>query len=103
MRNLFTIIRSILNSPGPSTPGRVREELPYVNGTGEPNAAAGGATVAKELQGKFDVTVLEAGKEFNPFPLELVTIERMKKTGLLLDERVMSLSFPMPLKLFQAA
>ena len=57
-------------------------------------SGAGGATVAKELQGKFDVTVLEAGKEFNPFPLELATIERVKKTGLLLDERVMSLSFP---------
>jgi len=58
-------------------------------------SGAGGATVAKELQGKFDVIVLEAGKEFNPFPLDLATIERVKKTGLLLDERVMPLSFPM--------
>ena len=56
-------------------------------------SGAGGATAAKELQGKFDVTVLEAGKEFRPFPLKLATIERMKKIGLLLDERVMSLSF----------
>jgi choline dehydrogenase-like flavoprotein len=29
-------------------------------------SGAGGATVAKELQGKFDVTVLESGKEFQP-------------------------------------
>jgi len=57
-------------------------------------SGAGGATVAKELQGKFEVTVLEAGKEFHPSSLELPTLERLKKTGLLLDEREMSLSFP---------
>lgn len=57
-------------------------------------SGAGGATVAKELQGKFDVTVLEAGKEFHPFSLELPLIEAAKKTGLLLDEREMSLFFP---------
>ncbi len=56
-------------------------------------SGAGGATVAKELQGKFDVTVLEAGKEFRPFSLELPIMERAKKTGLLLDEREMSLFF----------
>jgi choline dehydrogenase-like flavoprotein len=56
-------------------------------------SGAGGATVAKELQGRFDVTVLEAGKEFHPLPLELQTIERVKKTGMLLDEREMSLLF----------
>jgi len=32
---------------------------------------AGGATAAKEIQGHFDVTILEAGKEFRPFPLNL--------------------------------
>ncbi len=57
-------------------------------------SGAGGATVAKELQGKFHVTVLEAGKEFHPFSLELPLIERAKKTGLALDEREMSLFFP---------
>ncbi len=57
-------------------------------------SGAGGATVAKELQGKFDVTVLEAGKEFHPFPLELPMIELGKKTGILMDEREMSLFFP---------
>ncbi len=50
-------------------------------------SGAGGATVAKELQGKYDVTVLEAGKEFQPLSYELPTIERVKKTGLLRDER----------------
>lgn len=32
-------------------------------------SGAGGATVARELQGKFSVTILEAGKEFHPFSL----------------------------------
>lgn len=56
-------------------------------------SGAGGATVAKELQGKFNVTVLEAGKEFHPLSMDLPTIELGKKTGLLLDEREMSLFF----------
>lgn len=57
-------------------------------------SGAGGATIAKELQGKFDVTVLEAGGEFHPLTLDLTTMERVKKTGLLLDEREISLFFP---------
>ncbi len=57
-------------------------------------AGAGGATAAKELQGKFDVTVLEAGKEFAPFSWTLPAMERLKKTGLLLDEREIQLVFP---------
>ena len=56
-------------------------------------SGAGGATVAKELQGSFDVTVLEAGREFHPFDLEMPAIELGKWTGLLLDEREMSLFF----------
>ncbi len=55
---------------------------------------AGGATVAKELQGKFEVTVLEAGKEFHPFSMNLSTAEKIKKTGLLIDEREIQLLFP---------
>src|SRR5512143_3599743 len=56
-------------------------------------SGAGGATVAKELQGKCDVTVLEAGKEFHPYSLDMPAIELGKRTGLLLDEREMSLFF----------
>lgn len=56
-------------------------------------SGAGGATAAKELQGAFDVTVLEAGKAFRPLSLGLPTIERMKGAGLLVDEREMSLAF----------
>ena len=55
---------------------------------------AGGATVAKELQGKFDVTVLEAGGEFRPFSMRLSNILKFKRSGLMFDEREISLLFP---------
>jgi len=57
-------------------------------------SGAGGATVSKELQGHFDVTVLEAGKKFHPFSLDLRVPERLKKIGLLFDERLIQLIFP---------
>ena len=57
-------------------------------------SGAGGATVAKELQGRFAVTVLEARQEFHPLSLGLPAMELVKGAGLLLDERQMSLFFP---------
>ncbi len=57
-------------------------------------SGAGGATAAKELQGKFDVTVLEAGNAFKPFGMSLSALERFKKAGLYLDERQIRLLFP---------
>ena len=57
-------------------------------------SGAGGATVAKELQGSFDVTVLEAGKEFQPLTLSLKIPERLKRMKLLFDERQIPLIFP---------
>ena len=54
---------------------------------------AGGATIAKELQGRFDVTILEAGKEFHPFT-HLSMVNAIRKTGLLFDEREIQLVFP---------
>jgi choline dehydrogenase-like flavoprotein len=55
---------------------------------------AGGATAAKELQGKFNVTILEEGGEFRPFSTNLSLIERAKRAGLLRDERWIRLLFP---------
>jgi len=55
---------------------------------------AGGATAAKELQGGFDVTVLEAGGGFRPFLMSLAVPERLKRLGLLFDERHIRLLFP---------
>jgi choline dehydrogenase-like flavoprotein len=57
-------------------------------------SGAGGATVAKELQGKFAVTVLEAGREFRPFSINLSAVDKIKQTGLLFDEREIQLLFP---------
>ncbi len=57
-------------------------------------SGAGGATVAKELQGIFDVTVLEAGRAFYPFSYNLSTLGKLKKTGLFFDEQLIQLLFP---------
>jgi choline dehydrogenase-like flavoprotein len=57
-------------------------------------SGAGGATIAKELQGKFNVTILEEGREFRPFSMNLNFIEKLKRTGLLFDEREIKLIFP---------
>jgi choline dehydrogenase-like flavoprotein len=57
-------------------------------------SGAGGSTVARELQGKFQVTVLEAGHSFKPFTGNLKLIEKVKKTGFLLDERQIQWLFP---------
>lgn len=56
-------------------------------------SGAGGATVARQLQGTFDVTVLEAGKEFKPFSMNPYLLEKMRKSGLFLDERMIQLLF----------
>jgi choline dehydrogenase-like flavoprotein len=50
--------------------------------------------MAKELQGQFDVIVLEAGREFRPFRIDLAIPERLKLMGLLFDERLIRLLFP---------
>jgi len=57
-------------------------------------SGAGGAAAAKKLQGKFQVTVLEAGREFKPFSFSLAVLEKLKKTGLFFDEREIQLLFP---------
>ncbi len=57
-------------------------------------SGAGGATVAKELQGHYDVTVLEAGKAFQPFGMELEWLGKLRQLGLFFDEREIQLVFP---------
>jgi choline dehydrogenase-like flavoprotein len=57
-------------------------------------SGAGGATAAMELQGAFDVTVIEAGKEFKPFPVGLPALEKWRKLGIHLDTRWISRLFP---------
>jgi ferredoxin len=55
---------------------------------------AGGAAAARELQGTFQVTVLEAGQEFRPLTLSMPWMERLRNWGLLFHERVISAVFP---------
>ncbi len=57
-------------------------------------SGAGGAMMARELQGHFQVTVLEAGGEFQAFSLNMKKLADLRKTGLFLDERMISLLFP---------
>lgn len=57
-------------------------------------SGAGGATVARELQGKFQVTILEAGRQFHPFVRNLTFLEKLKRTGAFFDERQIQWLFP---------
>ena len=66
-----------------------REKTAIVIGTG-----AGGGMIASELQGDYQVTVLEAGKEFRPFALSVNKLAGLRRTGLFLDERMISVLLP---------
>jgi choline dehydrogenase-like flavoprotein len=57
-------------------------------------SGAGGATVAKELQGDFHVTVLEAGKPFDRLKLSVETFEQLRAMGAPMDPRLIRLIFP---------
>ncbi len=57
-------------------------------------SGAGGATAAKELQGHYQVTVLEAGKAFKPFDLPLEGLEKLRHLGLFFDEREIRFVIP---------
>lgn len=57
-------------------------------------SGAGGAAAARGLAGVFDVTVLEAGREFRPFTRSLAGAVRLKRLGLLFDARQIELLFP---------
>jgi len=57
-------------------------------------SGAGGATIARELQGAFEVTILEAGQEYSPFKMSAKLQEKFKRTGMLFDERLIQFLFP---------
>jgi choline dehydrogenase-like flavoprotein len=57
-------------------------------------SGAGGAVMAKELQGAWKVTVLEAGPEFRAFAYSPDLLGRIRPTGLFFDERLIHLAFP---------
>ncbi|MCI0513551.1 FAD-dependent oxidoreductase, partial [candidate division KSB1 bacterium] len=57
-------------------------------------SGAGGATIARQLQGQFAVTVLEQGRRFVPFAWKMSWCEAFKRSGLLFDARQIQLFFP---------
>jgi choline dehydrogenase-like flavoprotein len=57
-------------------------------------SGAGGATVAKELQGEYRVTIMEEGRAFRRSTLKRESIERLRRSRLLVDERLLRLVFP---------
>jgi choline dehydrogenase-like flavoprotein len=57
-------------------------------------SGAGGATVANELQGAYQVTVLEAGMPFRRATMDWQTIERLRRSRLLVDERLLRVALP---------
>jgi choline dehydrogenase-like flavoprotein len=57
-------------------------------------SGAGGAMCARELQGRFQVTILEAGGEFRPFAANLSLIAKLRRTRLLFDAREIAWIFP---------
>jgi choline dehydrogenase-like flavoprotein len=57
-------------------------------------SGAGGATVAKELQGAYDVTVLEAGRPYRRSRLDVHSIDRIARSRLLVDPRLIRLAYP---------
>ena len=66
-----------------------RRQTAIVIGTG-----AGGAVMAKELQGRYQVTILEAGNAFHPFSLSVNSMAKLRKTGAFFDERMIRLILP---------
>ena len=55
---------------------------------------AGGGMIAKELQGKYQVTILEAGKEFKPFAFSVKRLAGLRRSGLFFDERLIRTLLP---------
>lgn len=57
-------------------------------------SGAGGAMAARMLSRKFDVTVLEEGREFHPFSMSMDILSKFRKSGLYFDERLIQLLLP---------
>ena len=55
---------------------------------------SGGGMIAKELQGRYQVTILEAGGEFKPFSMPIGKLAALRRTGLFFDERMIRLLLP---------
>lgn len=65
------------------------KQTALVIGTG-----AGGTVAARELQGRYQVTILEAGKDFRPFSQSIPAWSKMRGTGIFFDERLIRTLIP---------
>lgn len=80
--------------------GDSRGRREYMNGSFQRKTAivigtgAGGATMASELQGRYQITILEAGKDFKPFGLSVRKLAGLRKSGMFFDERLIRLLLP---------
>ena len=85
-------IEELLKSiPGVSEAVLIGEHRPYCTAL---LWLEGGATMARELQGRYQVTMLEAGGPFRPFSLPVRRLAGLRKTGLFLDERMIQPLLP---------
>jgi len=57
-------------------------------------SGAGGAIMARELQGSYRVTILESGKTFRPLQYSLSLLNPFRQAGILMDERMIPWVFP---------
>lgn len=57
-------------------------------------SGAGGAVAARELADTFEVLLLEAGKNFEPSVFDGSKVEWIRRSGLLIDPRMMKVSVP---------
>jgi choline dehydrogenase-like flavoprotein len=55
---------------------------------------AAGATAARELQGKYQVTMLEAGVSRKPFRMNLAALERLRHTRMFFSEKLIRVFIP---------
>lgn len=55
---------------------------------------AGGAVAARELQGRYQVTILEMGGKFRPFNQSIDRWSKVRHTGMLFDERLIRTLIP---------
>ncbi len=78
-----------MNTYAGSAGGASGKKTALVIGSG-----AGGAVMADRLQGKYQVTVLEAGGKFRPFHFSVRKLAELRKSGLFFDERMIRLLLP---------
>ena len=53
-------------------------------------SGGGGAVIANDLQGEYQVTILEKGGEFKPCKVNPLKLAKLRKTELMFDDRMVT-------------